>query len=61
METGEVIGAVGRSGTRDTPCHVRFGLSPAERPPDADVRRGTIWLAPYLDAWRAGQDRRPEP
>lgn len=61
VETGDVIGAVGRSGNaRDTPCHVHFGLSPADRPPDAEVRRGTIWPAAYLDTWRGGEDRRPE-
>ena len=60
LRAGEPIGLVGWSGNaRSTPCHVHFGLSPPSGPGDWELRRGTIWPWPYLDAWRDGRHESP--
>jgi murein DD-endopeptidase MepM/ murein hydrolase activator NlpD len=58
---GEPLGAVGKTGDTSV-CHLHFGLSPpCSREGDWFIRRGTIWPWPYLDAWRAGENRDPSP
>ena len=60
LRAGDPIGRVGRSGNaRSTPCHVHFGLSPPVGPGDWEIRRGTVWPWPYLDAWRDGRHESP--
>lgn len=53
VATGQRLGTVGRTG-RSSACHVHFGISPRCPGPEWSVRRGVIWPAPYLDAWRSG-------
>ena len=62
VEAGQRLGRVGRSGNaRYTPPHLHFGISRPTGPDNWKVRRGEIWPAPYLDAWREGRDRSPAP
>lgn len=59
VSAGDPLGTMGETG-RAGACHTHFGLSPAACPIDAWwVRRGVVWPADYLDAWRAGDDRSP--
>lgn len=59
IAAGQKLALVGRSGDT-TVCHVHFGISPAcMRTGDRWIRRGVIWPWPYLDAWRAGENRSP--
>ena len=55
---GQRLGTVGLTG-RTSACHVHFGVSPPCPGPEWSVRRGVIGPAPYLDAWRAGQQLSP--
>jgi murein DD-endopeptidase MepM/ murein hydrolase activator NlpD len=58
VDAGVAIGTVGQTG-RSSACHVHFALSPPCPGPEWSVRRGVIWPYPYLDAWRAGEQRSP--
>ncbi|GGK02296.1 hypothetical protein GCM10010123_35350 [Pilimelia anulata] len=59
VRAGQRIAAVGRTGDASA-CHIHFGLSPAcARTGDWWLRRGAIWPADYLDAWRAGRPLSP--
>jgi murein DD-endopeptidase MepM/ murein hydrolase activator NlpD len=59
VRVGQRLGAVGRTGDT-TVCHLHFGISPPCRAVgDWWVRRGEVWPAPYLDAWRVGVSRSP--
>lgn len=59
VAAGDDLGTLGTTG-RSSACHTHFGLSPGSCPVDAWwVRRGVVWPADYLDAWRAGEDRSP--
>lgn len=55
---GEQLGEVGSTG-RSSACHIHFGISPPCPRPEWSVRRGAVWPSPYLDAWRAGDQRSP--
>lgn len=58
VRAGELIGTVGRTGNASNVCHLHFGISPLC--PAADgwwIRRGVVWPAPYLDAWRKGLNK----
>lgn len=62
VAAGQRLGRVGRSGNaRYTPPHLHFGISRPTGPDNWKVRRGEIWPAPYLDAWREGRDKSPAP
>ncbi len=57
---GEQLGVMGQTGNaRNSACHTHFGISWPCPDPEWEVRRGEIWPAPYLDAWRAGEQRSP--
>jgi murein DD-endopeptidase MepM/ murein hydrolase activator NlpD len=60
VEPGTPLGVMGESGNaRNSECHTHLGISWACPGPEWQVRRGEIWPAPYLDAWRAGEQRSP--
>lgn len=62
VKAGDVIAAVGKSGNAATAgCHIHFGLSPNCPSHEWQVRRGVLYPWPYLDSWRSGGDRSPEP
>lgn len=60
VEAGQVLGTMGDTG-RTSACHLHFGISPPCPGEEWSVRRGVIWPYPYLDAWRAGEQRSPAP
>lgn len=58
VEAGEQLGTMGDTG-RTSACHLHFGISPPCPGKEWSVRRGVVWPFPYLDAWRAGEQRSP--
>jgi len=61
VAAGDPLGILGRTGDAAA-CHLHFGLSPpCSREGDWWIRRGTIWPWPYLDSWRAGENKDPLP
>lgn len=57
---GQHLGTVGRTGNANNVCHLHFGISPPCLGKDGWwIRRGVVWPAPYLDAWRRGVNRSP--
>ncbi len=60
VAAGQVLGTMGESG-RTSACHLHFSISPPCPGKEWSVRRGVIWPYPYLDAWRAGEQRSPAP
>lgn len=60
LRAGQQVGTVGRTGDT-TVCHLHFGISPPCRGVgDWWIRRGEVWPASFLDAWRAGFARSPK-
>jgi murein DD-endopeptidase MepM/ murein hydrolase activator NlpD len=60
VRAGQQVGSVGRTGNANNVCHLHFGISPpCARTDDWWIRRGVIWPAPYLNAWRDGTNRSP--
>jgi peptidoglycan LD-endopeptidase LytH len=60
VKAGQQIGTVGKTGNASNVCHLHFGISPlCAGTKDWWIRRGVIWPATYLDAWRAGSSRAP--
>ncbi len=60
VRAGQQLGTVGRTGNANNVCHLHFGISPPCAGKDGWwIRRGVIWPAPYLNAWRKGVDRSP--
>jgi len=51
VAVGERLGSMGDTG-RSSACHAHFGISPPCPEKEWSVRRGVIWPAPYLAAWR---------
>ncbi|MFC7550981.1 M23 family metallopeptidase [Plantactinospora sp. GCM10030261] len=60
VRAGQSLGTVGKTGNANNVCHLHFGISPpCARTGDWWIRRGVVWPAPYLDAWRKGTNRSP--
>jgi peptidoglycan LD-endopeptidase LytH len=60
VTTGEVLGAIGSTGSaRGTAPHLHFGISWPTPPDTWWVRRGEVLPWKYLDAWKKGKDRSP--
>jgi peptidoglycan LD-endopeptidase LytH len=60
VEAGSRLGVMGQTGNaRNSACHTHLGISWPCPGGEWQVRRGEIWPAPYLDAWRTGEQRSP--
>jgi murein DD-endopeptidase MepM/ murein hydrolase activator NlpD len=60
LQPGDPLGVMGRTGNaRESACHTHVGISWPCPANEWAVRRGEIWPAPYLDAWRAGEQKSP--
>ena len=59
-DAGQRLGTVGLTG-RTSACHVHFAISPPCPDEEWSIRRGVIPPAPYLDAWRRGEQLSPQP
>lgn len=62
VKSGQRLGDVGRTGNANNVCHLHFGISPpCAGTGDWKVRRGVIWPATYLTAWRNKTNKSPAP
>jgi hypothetical protein len=60
VRRGQVLGRVGDTGdAAGTGTHVHYGISWTTRDDVWWIRRGTVWPWPFLDAWKAGENRSP--
>lgn len=60
VRAGQQVGTVGRTGNASNVCHLHFGISPpCAETGDWWIRRGVVWPAPFLDAWRKRTNRSP--
>jgi murein DD-endopeptidase MepM/ murein hydrolase activator NlpD len=60
VRPGQRVGKVGRTGRANGVCHLHFGISPPCRGTgDWWIRRGVVWPARYLGAWRKGKALSP--
>ena len=60
LHGGDPLGVMGQTGNaRRSTCHTHMGISWPCDGVEWQVRRGEIWPAPYLDAWRNGDQRSP--
>jgi murein DD-endopeptidase MepM/ murein hydrolase activator NlpD len=60
VKAGQRLGDVGRTGNANNVCHLHFGVSPpCAGTGDWKVRRGVIWPATYLTAWRKKTNKSP--
>lgn len=60
VRAGQQLGTVGRTGNANNVCHLHFGISPpCAGKEDWWIRRGVVWPAPFLDAWRKKTNRSP--
>ena len=59
---GDTLGVMGQTGdARASVCHTHVGISWPCPGAEWQVRRGEIWPAPYLTAWRSGTQKNPAP
>lgn len=62
VRVGQQLGVVGHTGNASGVCHLHFGISPpCAQVGDWWIRRGVIWPAKYLDAWRRGEAKSASP
>jgi murein DD-endopeptidase MepM/ murein hydrolase activator NlpD len=62
VTAGQRLGNVGRTGNANNVCHLHFGISPpCAGTGDWKVRRGVVWPATYLTAWRQKSNSSPVP
>ncbi|MEJ3742261.1 M23 family metallopeptidase [Actinomycetes bacterium KLBMP 9797] len=60
VRAGQRLGTVGKTGNANNVCHVHFGISPpCKRTGDWWIRRGVVWPATFLDAWRKKTNKSP--
>ncbi|ROT27968.1 M23 family metallopeptidase [Micromonospora sp. HM5-17] len=60
VRVGQQLGTVGKTGNANNVCHLHFGISPpCHRTGDWWIRRGVVWPATFLDAWRKGRHTSP--
>lgn len=60
VRAGQRLGTVGKTGNANNVCHLHFGVSPpCKRTGDWWVRRGVVWPAMFLDAWRKKTSKSP--
>lgn len=60
VRAGQRLGTVGTTGNANNVCHLHFGISPPCRETgDWWIRRGAVWPATYLDAWRKKANKSP--
>jgi peptidoglycan LD-endopeptidase LytH len=60
VRAGQRLGTVGKTGNANNVCHLHFGISPpCKRTGDWWIRRGVVWPAMYLDAWRKKTNKSP--
>jgi murein DD-endopeptidase MepM/ murein hydrolase activator NlpD len=60
VRIGQPLGKVGHTGRASGVCHLHFGISPpCANKGDWWIRRGTIWPAQFLTAWRSGRALSP--
>lgn len=60
VQPGDPLGPMGSTGdARSSVCHTHMGISWVCPGNEWKVRRGMVWPAPYLDAWRDGEQASP--
>ncbi|MGI5212860.1 M23 family metallopeptidase [Plantactinospora sp. CA-290183] len=60
VRAGQQVGTLGRTGNANNVCHLHFGISPpCQRTGDWWIRRGVVWPATFLDAWRKKRNTSP--
>lgn len=60
VPAGGPLGVMGQTGNaRNSACHTHFGISWECPGGEWKVRRGKVWPADLLDAWKAGEQRSP--
>jgi murein DD-endopeptidase MepM/ murein hydrolase activator NlpD len=60
VRAGQRVGSVGKTGNANNVCHLHFGISPpCQKTGDWWIRRGVVWPATFLDAWRKRTSRSP--
>ena len=60
VDSGQLLGVMGQTGNaRNSACHTHFGISFPCPEHEWKVRRGKVWPADFLDAWRDGEQRSP--
>ncbi|GIG85088.1 hypothetical protein Pen02_00240 [Plantactinospora endophytica] len=60
VRPGQQVGTVGKTGNANNVCHLHFGISPpCQKTADWWIRRGVVWPASFLDAWRKKRNTSP--
>lgn len=60
VRAGQRVGTVGKTGNANNVCHLHFGISPpCQKTGDWWIRRGVVWPATFLDAWRKKVNKSP--
>jgi murein DD-endopeptidase MepM/ murein hydrolase activator NlpD len=60
VRAGQRLGSVGHTGNANNVCHLHFGISPpCGGTADWWIRRGVVWPADFLNAWRKQTNTSP--